>query len=394
MKFDDSLTQQLSQIADEPGPASAVDLDRAIAKARRTATTRRAAGATAGIAVVAVAATLCVTALGGGSAPVLAGGRPSASPSSPSTTVALTGIDPLITHFKFGTLPQGFVPASVNVQSGAPEEISAADPDTQQAADVTMSTSPGLPAPPHDKGGGVATQSPADPVGSDPAFWYWAPGSTQAAENGEVILNWEYASNLWATLDFTGSNTGTAITGTVYQLAQSVQFGQTTQYPLPLHIDQIFSMQETGASYDVAVMSGGYWSSNLVFGPPGASSQDQLQITVIGVPPGSDVNRSTGLPTDAVDSESASSSASTAGAGKASASAGVPSTLGGCAVTVSNDQQGTGLQAPDCHGLQITISAFGAAYNVIQQHGGIGAFFSSITWLGLDQANWTTHVIG
>jgi hypothetical protein len=45
------------------------------------------------------------------------------------------------------------------------------------------------------------------------------------------------------------------------------------------------------------------------------------------------------------------------------------------------------------NGLQIAIIAIGPGNTFVQEHGGILAYFNSITWLGTASSAWTTHII-
>lgn len=361
MKLDDSLTELLSRIADEPGPPSTVDLDRAAAAARRTKNRRRAGGAAGGTAAAALAAVLCIVMLSGrgGDAPGAAGQTPTASPSG---TAALSGSDPLTIPATFSTLPTGFSVTMVEVDADDPEILSIADGATEQQATLTLLPAGRSPAPPNE-GGPAAMQTPASPVGGDQAMWYLAPGSIQADREGQVMLSWEIAPNQWADLGFAGPYTGVAITSTVYQLAESVQFGASQAYPLPLHFTPPAGTPFTDAQYEPEPSGPSF---SLTYGNADASVSSGGMLTIV-------VSMSDGLtPPDPT-----------------------ATTVNGCALNVVGAApKADTVEAPDCNGLDITISVVGTELQALAGHGGIGGLFKSIAWLGSDPVNWTTHVIG
>ncbi|HEY3873656.1 MAG TPA: hypothetical protein VGM10_35190 [Actinocrinis sp.] len=368
MKFDDSLTDQLSRIADEPGPPSTVDLDRAVAEARRTTRARRATGVAVGTVVVALVSALAVTAVGGG-APDGANGQPTASPSAPATRPAQS--DPLTVPAAFTTLPSGFVFQAVTSEPSLPEGLAVYDPETGQSASLSVSPAGQTPARPSEVDG-LASPVAAPPVGGDPAYWYQAPGSLDAGMDNQVQLIWKYAANQWVELEFSGTGTISAITGLVYQLADSVRFGTPTAYPLPLRVTPPAGLPVTDATYSVPSANGG-WRASIVYG------QNEVTIAMSGIQP------STGGGTQ-------SAGAVASGHDFVSQPPGAHTTIDGCTSVVSTGPP-LELWTAQCDGLAIDIKAFGAGVQALQQYGGLVGFFNSIAWLGPDQANWTTDVI-
>jgi hypothetical protein len=375
VKFDDSLTEQLSRIADEPAPPSAVDLERAVADARRAKSRRRAGGAASGTVAIALAAALFIpTSSGGSGAPVGTGQQPTVSPSA---TAALSGTDPATAQATFSMLPSGFVFGDADVyaagaNTGKLEDLTAYDTATDQG--ITLTLPPPGPTPPvaDDNGGGLATPVSAPLVGPDQALWYSAPGTTEAYVHG-VELAWEITPNQWVMLDLYGPDTSTAITGLVYQLAEWVQLRPAMVYPLPLHLTPPPGLPFLEADY--ANSPPDQSGVKLSFGTPDASVSvgGMVSISVGQTWP---VGAGDGSPTAL-----ASATVST-------------TTVNGCAVTLTAAVNDEVLQAPGCDGLEIQINAVGTAVQALQEQGGILGFFRSITWLGSDPANWTTHVLG
>jgi hypothetical protein len=313
-----------------------------------------------GTAAVALVTVLFITLPNGGlGAPAGPGHQPTASPSATSTQA---DADPLTSDLAFSSLPSGFDFAGVNVAPGSDtRSISAANPATGQLADVEIQPSTQTPTAP----GGGGPQSTAPPVRSASAFWLWAPGSTIAGQQNMVILIWKITPDQWAYLSFTSTDTSTAITGTVHQLAESVRIGADTQYPLPLAFTPPPNMSLISASSSFFPPHG--WLTGLRY----ANGDDDNLIINTQQP-----NTNTAARNGVLGASDATISAST--------------TINGCAVTVVTlaSISGETLVAPDCDGLDIQISATAMSIDDIL------GFFGSITWFGPDPANWITDVIG
>lgn len=391
MNFDSSLTEQLALLADEPAPATSADVDRAVADGRRKAAGRKAIGAATGTAAVvgavALAAALGTSLPGGGRSAAIAG-------SGSSSYSGLSGTDPLLPAASFSALPAGYL-AGAQVETGQPDDIVAVDPATRTMITVTVYRAGQSVPDPHFKGAVLAPQTKAPRVDGADAYWYWVPGSVEAAQDGTIELVWEYAPDAWASLTYDSPDTSTAATPLVYQVAEHVRFGGPAAVPLPFHLTAPGKLPVTGAGYLPSTDLGHPWFAGVTFGTVGASATDVSRAKFISISVAPAVAGAEQADESADGKVGSPVPTAPTALGNPPQSTESQTTVDGYpALAQSASDGGAILRVYGVDGLDIDILVGSGAMPAVRAEGGIDTLFSSITWLGANPANWTTHVIG
>lgn len=383
--FDSDLSAGLGALLDPPAPPSAMSVDRAIRAGSAVRRKRRRAAAGSAVALLGAAALVIAVLLPGsepGTTP-----PPAGNPTGPPTATAapkpaLTGTDPVVQTLAFGWLPSGVTTSGFQDQGysvgtvPAPSRALAASGGGTLLNLTVLTAGHTFPAV-HFKGAVIAPHTTAPDVNGRSAYWTFVPGSSEAADDGEVELRWQYAPSSWAQLDAEfGSDTSADVTSTIYRIAQNVQYAGTDQIAVPFHVSQVPAgltlvgdgwIKGAGGQADIAdpLHPTSPWGAGLDFGAAGGSTGAGLRIMVQvanGQTPAGPV------PVTALDGHPAQISVGTTS----------------CTLSVY-----------DVDGLNVFIIADSAqAITDVNAVGGLAAYFHTLTLLGPDTSNWTTAVLG
>lgn len=259
----------LEEVAADPPPPSAVDVDRAVHEGRRGIRRRRFTAVGAGALTVVALAGVTV-AVSQGYEPTVSnvGGSPSAGTTAsvqppPMPAVAPKTFDPKVRYAGFGWLPDGLTDSSVQTERtrlimdvSAPRVDVAKDPGrivlTVVAAGVEIPMG----------GDELAT----DPINGRPAHWR-VPGPIDA----DAVLGWEYAPGAWAALVVSHLGADVDAKEVARRVAADIRFGANTPITLPLRagtLPQGFSLGAVQVTHQ-QIDGRDNWSARAVYGPTG-----------------------------------------------------------------------------------------------------------------------------
>lgn len=383
VKLDTMLTAHFNDLADEPMPGGALDVDRAIAGGKRLIAGRRILRASVGTAAVALAVVVGVTAVG--VVPDGPGTGGAGFPHADDTGLAatLTGSDPLIMPISFGWLPAGYTADAADFSGG--QYLGQADngvPGDDFGLDYSAVAAgqspplaippPGFPAPPARLGHLPTT------IDGHQAYWQYSLEQANLhspATNETLALSWQVHGSEWASIDYisTSALLPDDIVDTFVHIADTVVV-HDTKFPLPFHLPAAPSaLPVIDVGYEALNRDQTAWTVSLYFGGLSCAYVGGSECLVISVV-GNEANR-------------LSDAAPTPSAGGQTVD--VPE---GSAVVYT--KAGGSMIEATANGMQITIVALGSGNTFVQSRGGILAYFDSIVWLGTASSTWTTHVIG
>lgn len=358
--------EDLAEAEYADAPLSTIDIGRARADGRRRMLTARLAPVGGGVAVVAACA-LVVNGLGGAS-PAKSGGTQQQTGTAAGHS--FTGTDPLPMIAKFGWLPAGFQTTN---HSAGPDYG-----DTLSAATKPLPASGGMPA-----GADVLalmksateptplateTKAPASVTGSPKAFFITTPGDSSTIPP-EVRLAWQTASGSWFIVNGDYRAHGEELKAQLLKVADSTT-AEDSEVALPIHVEGLPAGVTLGEAMlndpatvgaDGFTMGLSYHSGNA---GPGTGHYFSISVTPTGQ---QDPNQGSGSDPNAA------------------AKSGLK---GASAVRTPNT-------CKDSDGLHICVQ-----YDLTQPGpdplasvGGAQGLLDRITSLGIDRANWTTHVV-
>lgn len=399
------LSAGIGSLLEDAAPPSTMDVALARRKGRAIKNRRRAVAVGSGLAVSGIAAALVAAGLtgpnrspglgaGAGTAtgtslntytPVPSAGAVTPTPSTsalaissppvPTNTYAvLSGTDPIVSSVAFGWLPAGLWTDGLNWSSGTGAVKStmliAGTAGGNPQFNLSVLPPGQSPATSWDNG----TTSPAPDVNGRTAYWAGAvPGSSAAAGNGQLILEWEYAPNSWAALTSqTGDTTSTGV-ATIYQVAENVKYNQHVASASPFRLAQApagIPLANAGyLPFTDAVSPSGPDVSLSYADSTGSGSTYKANILLI------DVSLYKGAIPDPAKQRI---------------------TVGGHQATLWTTATTTELTVFDVDGLVVEIDAQGdKALADINAAGGIVAYYQNvITLFGPNPTNWTTAVVG
>ena len=397
------LEAEYESALDVEAPPIGVDVELARANGRALRRRRRVAGGVAGTGLLAAALSILIAlgalpGVGRGSVDTTSGGGNYSGESVPPAD------DPLATRVSFGWLPDGVAVAGLMTQYPDIGDITAGGAGMRFTASVlprgrqwaancpTNQPAQSTPVPSASEvtldSVTVQCDPPAANVNGRTAYWLTPPGNPEASYGG-VALRWQYADDAWAELDAAVPATvdTPTVTDLMHRIAESIQVSRFQAVPMPFHVGK---------------MPGG-WQFALagrIDGPQGrqvgADSSDwygaSLAINVGTSGPGSGEIQIWANPESAT--------FPTATEKQAIVLSTPPShtqnlTVDGHQAEILTDGNDTALIVHDVKGLDVVVEAIGAAgFSLVNSVGSIVDYYHTITFLGADRANWTTHVIG
>lgn len=403
------LGEGLDALAESEAPAATVTVEDIIASGRRARQRRRGRGAFALTAMLITATALTFGALAiarhGGAVTPPAGHSP--SPGGSASTVP--GSDLAHADLAFGWLPpsldgtneiSAFTPGSDFKAGAGSRPLPPGDGPGGTFLQAWASGSVSLTASIEGPGSGIGTGmslSSAGTVAGHPAWWAdGAPGSTQAASGGELMLYWQYEPNAWATVTYHGT-TDTATGAMLLHVADTLVIGPTKPYALPFHMQSApAGMHAFSFNINLPERQGSQYGDGALIlclkspcnaaldGSPGGLLVSQQPTTWLG----GELVTLNGAPmlvpgtNTPMSGPTLSHESVIVDGHPANLWTNATSPTAGATLTFAYD------------GTTVLISAAGAEYSSLGGETGFLGFCRSLTWLGPNPADWTVNVIG
>jgi hypothetical protein len=392
--WEERLGDRLNALAESEAPAVTVTVDKVIVSGRRQLRRRSRSFALTAALVGAVALTAGVLAVAGPGHNT-GGATPATSPSGTPNAAA---DDPLSPSIAFGWLPTS-LSGLYEVQQAAsgPNYNGPVNPTTHLPAEngpgssmvqawstgddilTATATEPGSGMPPG------ATKLAAGDVQGHQAWWVsGTPGSSKAATIGNLVLEWQYAPNAWASVSYHGQTDAAAGT-MVLKVANNLKIGPLDPVALPFSLSRI----PAGMHVDSTLVN-----LSQLHGAKLGTASLRICVTSPCTPDGGGLvvlqqeaswvgNSYLGVYDAPMPSTQEPNGQLTQG---------TPTTIDGHAAEVWTNSKGATVTFAYA-GASVTISAADTEYRDLGGLNGFLAFCRTLSWYGASPSHWTTDVI-
>lgn len=388
--WEERLGDRLNALAESEAPAVTVTVDSVIVSGRRQLRRRTRSFALAAALVGVVALTAGVLAVAGpghgtGSA------TPAASPSGTAT-------DPLSPSIAFGWLPADLDGLyEVQTSASGPNYNVPVDPKTNLPAEngpgastvqvwsggddflTASATEPGSGKPPG------TTRIAVGDVHGNQAWWTsGAPGSAKSATLGNLVLEWQYAPNAWASVVYHGK-TDLASGQMVLQVANGLKIGPLYSAALPFSLSRLPAGMHVDSTLE---------NLSRLHGAPQGTASLRICVTSPCSPDGGGlaiIQQAASWPGNSMLAIYDAPLPSTQEP-NGQLTQGTPTTIDGHAAEVWTNSKGATVTFV-YDGADVTISAADTEYRDLGGLSGFLAFCRSLSWYGASPSHWTTDVI-
>jgi hypothetical protein len=392
--WEERLGDRLNALAESEAPAATVTVDKVIGSGRRQLRRRTRTFALSAALVSAIALAFGVFAVAGPGHHA-GGATPSTSHSGTPNGAAT---DPLSPSIAFGWLPTSLSGLyEVQKSVSGPDYNQPVNPTTHVPADngpgvstvqVSSTGNDSLTASASEPGSGMdpgATKIAAGDVQGHQAWWTsGAPGSAKAATLKNLVLQWQYEPNAWASVAYQGK-TDVASGQMVLEVAKSLKIGPLDPAALPFSLSRIpAGMHVDAALVNLPQLHGAKLGTaslrlcvsnpcspdtgGLVIVQQAASWVGESMLAVFDAP----------LPsTEEPDGQ---------------LTQGTPTTIDGHAAEVWTNSKGATVTFL-YDGTSVTISVADTEYQSLGGVNGFVAFCRTLSWYGGSPTHWTTDVI-
>ncbi|RMI38445.1 hypothetical protein, partial [Actinomadura harenae] len=290
----------------------------------------------------------------------------------------------LVKDAVFGWLPSGYT--TLRVAQGDDGYTLTAGRPGQKAGGLTLQLTEGAEPPvPNLPGKRPGHTTPTAPVNGRPASWVIKPGA-DGSEQVPAEFRWRYADRRWAELMI--AERGVATEATVRRIAENVRFGAGRAAAFPVRIGGAPSGMRIARAWVG-------WDGRT----PGKGTDVELSLAPRhGTFDGDGLSLS--FSPEALPAPSWAGQGGQPGEGGQAGKGAPNAKVGGRLADErpltdpATGNQGGTLTVFGWHGFDVRIEARGQAARTLAASGGARGLFERITYLGDDQAKWTTAPLG